>query len=158
MRADRTHSPSKTGVNALVAHPTILRFAPELRRERHRAGAAARAAHGDEDALLLLLVEVGTIEHHARLLPEQLVQREAARFHLIVVRRRRGLAKGIGRRRGREFRRAFVRTLGHGRDVTTSEPCSPCCRCRRAGSTTCCARWWEAPARRTRRRSRRGAG
>ena len=42
----------------------------ELGRERHGAGAAARAAHGDQDVLLLLLVEVGAVEHLPRLLLE----------------------------------------------------------------------------------------
>ena len=34
--------------------------------------------HGDEDVLLLLLVEVGAVEHLPRLLLEQLVQRQRA--------------------------------------------------------------------------------
>src|SRR5581483_9979112 len=44
----------------------------------HAAGAAARAVHQREDRLLGLLVEVGVVQHGARLLLEQLVQRRAA--------------------------------------------------------------------------------
>src|SRR5690349_2639683 len=80
----------------------------QLRRERQRAGAAARAAHGNQDALLLLLVEIGAVEHGARLLREQVVQREAARFGLIVRRRGRRAAKRLGRGRRRE---CLARTL-----------------------------------------------
>src|SRR5215470_8243478 len=66
--------------------------APELRGERHGAGAAAGAAHGNEDVLLLLLVEVGTVEHLPRLLLEQFVQRERAVGNLL-------LRRGVGSRR-----------------------------------------------------------
>src|SRR5215831_15527879 len=52
---------------------TRARFSPlELDRIRHLAGAAAGAAHGDQDVLLLLL--------------EQLVQREAAVGDLLIGR------------------------------------------------------------------------
>ena len=46
----------------------------ELDRVRHRACSAARAAHGNQDILLLLLVEIAAFEHRPRLLLEQFVQ------------------------------------------------------------------------------------
>src|SRR5258705_13720498 len=97
-----------------MAHPTIpaALLAPlQLRRERHPAGAAARAAHGDEDVLLLLFVKIGAIEHRTRLLCEQVVQRKAARFGLIIRRRHRRAAKRLGWWRRREYLGTFVRTL-----------------------------------------------
>src|SRR5262245_55733462 len=121
-------------------HGRLSLAALELRGERHRAGAAARAAHGDQDALLLLLVEIGAIEHGPRLLREQLVQRQAAALGLTVIRGGR-LAERIGRRGRRELP-VILRALGHGRELTPGGPRSPCCRGRRAGSTPCCARWW----------------
>src|ERR1043166_7689033 len=48
--------------------------------KRESARAAARAVHGAEDVLLLLLVEIGAFEHRHRLLLEQIVQREIAVF------------------------------------------------------------------------------
>src|SRR5258708_12489213 len=65
----------------------------ELGCERHRAGAATGAAHGDENVLLLLLVEVCAIEQLSGLLFEQRVQRECAIRNLIL---RRGLRSGVG--------------------------------------------------------------
>src|SRR5262249_7764868 len=65
----------------------------ELGCERHRAGAATGAAHGDENVLLLLLVEVGAIEQLPRLLFEQRVQRERAIRNLIL---RHSLRSGLG--------------------------------------------------------------
>src|ERR1700730_13528107 len=47
----------------------------ELGRERETARTAARAGRGDEGALLLLLVEVGAVEHGPHLLLKQIVQR-----------------------------------------------------------------------------------
>jgi hypothetical protein len=64
----------------------------ELGGERHRAGAATGAAHGDENVLLLLLVEVCAIEQLSGLLFEQRVQRECAIRNLIL---RRGLRSGV---------------------------------------------------------------
>src|SRR4051812_41527049 len=60
------------------------RPALELGGKRHPAGAAAGTAHGDEDALLLLLVEIGSVEHLARLLLKQVVQREITDGDLVV--------------------------------------------------------------------------
>src|SRR6266478_2452693 len=65
----------------------------ELGGERHRAGTATGAAHGDENVLLLLLVEVGAIEQLSGLLFEQRVQRECAIRNLIL---RRGFRSGVG--------------------------------------------------------------
>src|SRR5262249_26529173 len=65
----------------------------ELGCERHRAGAATGAAHGDENVLLLLLVEIGAIEQLPRLLFEQRVQRERAIRNLIL---RCSLRSGLG--------------------------------------------------------------
>src|SRR6266446_8470754 len=65
----------------------------ELGGERHRASAATGAAHGDENVLLLLLVEVGAIEQMSGLLFEQRVQREYAIRNLIL---RRGLRSDVG--------------------------------------------------------------
>src|SRR6266508_1064439 len=78
---------------AAVAHPTVD-SSFELRGEGHRAGAATRAAHGEENVLLLLLVEVGAVDELARLLLEQGVQRKAAIGNLIFGGWRRG---GLGR-------------------------------------------------------------
>src|SRR5207253_1102133 len=77
-------------------------------------GAATGAAHRDEDVLLLLLVEIGAIEHRARLLREQVVQREAACLGLIIRRRWTRAAKRLGRWWRRESRGTFARTLGAG--------------------------------------------
>src|SRR5579862_443707 len=60
----------------------------QLRRERKAAGTAAWAAHADQDALLLLFAEIGAVEHDARLLLEQFVQRQIARHDACFVRRR----------------------------------------------------------------------
>src|SRR6266481_6645520 len=65
----------------------------ELGGERHRASAATGAAHGDENVLLLLLVEIGAIEQLPGLLFEQRVQREGAIRNLIL---RRWLRSGLG--------------------------------------------------------------
>ncbi len=54
-----------------------LRLA-QFHAERQAAGAAAGAGHGEEDRLLLLLVDIGTIEHRRGLLLEQFVKREVA--------------------------------------------------------------------------------
>src|SRR5262249_23240240 len=58
----------------------------ELGGERHCAGAATGAAHGDENVLLLLLVEIGSVEQLSRLLLEQRVQRERAIRNLVLGR------------------------------------------------------------------------
>src|SRR5436309_13942512 len=63
----------------------------EFGGERHRAGAATGAAHGDENVLLLLFVEVGAIEQLSGLLLEQRVQRECAIRNLLLL---RGLRRG----------------------------------------------------------------
>src|SRR5262249_8795814 len=63
----------------------------ELGGERHRANAATGAAHGDENVLLLLLVEVGAIEQLSGLLFEQRVQRESAIGNLSLGRLRSGV-------------------------------------------------------------------
>src|SRR5258708_12687268 len=65
----------------------------ELGCERHRAGAATGAAHGDENVLVVLRVEVCAIEQRSGLLFEQRVQRECAIRNLIL---RRGLRSGVG--------------------------------------------------------------
>src|SRR5215467_10620916 len=79
--------------------PTLRFLSPELSGERHPAGTAAGAAHSDQDILLLLLVEVEAIEHRARLLLKQLMQRQVAGLALAW---RRRLADRVGRRRRRE--------------------------------------------------------
>jgi hypothetical protein len=56
----------------------------QLRRERKPSGPAAGAAHGDEDRLLLLVGEVGALQHDRGLLLEQLVQRQIAGEDLVV--------------------------------------------------------------------------
>ena len=62
-----------------AAEPLVVSHSPlEFDRVRHGAGSATGAAHGDEDVLPLLLVEVGAVEHLSRLLLEQLVQRKRA--------------------------------------------------------------------------------
>src|SRR5262249_41066943 len=58
----------------------------ELGGERHCAGAATGAAHGDENILLLLLVEIGPVKQLSRLLLEQRVQRERAMRNLVLGR------------------------------------------------------------------------
>jgi hypothetical protein len=74
----------------------------QLRGKRKSAAAAAGAAYADEEALLLLLGKVGTRQHGAGLLREQLMQREIARHD-----------PGIGRERGVLGRR--LRLLGFSR-------------------------------------------
>src|SRR5579871_3549426 len=56
---------------------------PDLGGERHTAGAAAGARGGDQDSLLLLLVEVGAVEHGPDLLLKQIMQREIARAEAV---------------------------------------------------------------------------
>src|ERR1700731_4530219 len=48
----------------------------ELCRIRHGTCPATRAAHGDENVLLLLLAQISAIKHLAGLLRKQFVQRE----------------------------------------------------------------------------------
>ena len=81
------------------------RPALELGGKRHPAGAAAGTAHGDEDALLLLLVEIGAVEHLARLLLKQLVQREITDGDLVVGARRREAFVRQARQRSIRLRR-----------------------------------------------------
>src|SRR5262245_11301038 len=93
----------------------------ELGCERHRAGAATGAAHGDENVLLLLLVEVGAIKQLPRLLFEQRVQRERAIRNLIL---RHSLRSGLGLPCGDApdisgsllaLRHSYLRRLANGR-------------------------------------------
>jgi hypothetical protein len=67
--------------------------APQLGSERHRAGAAARATHGDENALLLFVGKVAAIQQLGGLLLEQFVQGEIAGIDLLLARRRRGFVR-----------------------------------------------------------------
>src|SRR5262249_36581016 len=53
-------------------------FPLQLDAERHPACAAAGAGHGNQDAKLLLLVEIGALQHVAGLLLEQLMKRQVA--------------------------------------------------------------------------------
>src|SRR6516225_68859 len=95
--AQRTRSRPRTERAAADLAASWRRFLPlELGGERHRASAATGAAHGDENVLLLLLVEVGAIEQLPGLLFEQRVQREGAIRNLIL---RRGLRSGLPCRR-----------------------------------------------------------
>jgi hypothetical protein len=66
-------------LNSISSPPPL-----QLRRKRHPAGPAAGAAHGDEDALLLLVVEVGAVEHGAGLALEELVERQVAGDNAVV--------------------------------------------------------------------------
>src|ERR1700722_3751381 len=74
----------------------------QLGGKRKAAAAAAGAAYADEEALFLLLGEIGARQHGAGLLGEQLMQREIA-----------GQDPGIGRERGVLGRR--LRLLGFSR-------------------------------------------
>src|SRR5262245_28252782 len=86
--ADRRLSKQRRHIyGTLRRFPSGAGSALELRGERHGAGAAAGAVHGDEDVLLLLLVEVGAVEHLPRLLLEQLVQRQRTVGNLLLRRR-----------------------------------------------------------------------
>src|SRR5579862_2655914 len=69
----------------------------QLRRKAHPARPTARAAHGDEDALLLLVVEVGAVEHGAGLALKQFVERQVAGDDAVVGGERGGV---LGRRGG----------------------------------------------------------
>ena len=62
-----------------------LRLA-QFHAERQAAGPAAGAGHGEEDRLLLLLVDIGAVEHGRGLLLEQFVKREVARTDLRIDR------------------------------------------------------------------------
>jgi hypothetical protein len=76
----------------------------QLRRKRHSAGPAAGAAQGDEDALLLLVVEVGAVEHGAGLALKEFVERQVAGDNAVVG----GEGVGVlGRRGGRFSQRLF---------------------------------------------------
>src|SRR5580700_7907131 len=76
----------------------------QLRRKRHPARPAARAAQGDEDALLLLVVEVGAVEHGGGLALEEFVERQVAGDDAVVGGERGGV---LGRRGGGFSRRFF---------------------------------------------------
>jgi hypothetical protein len=89
-----------------VAFLCALASLPQLRRERKAPRAAAGAAHADEDRLLLLLAEVGAVQHLRGLLLEQVVQRQIAGEDAVVG-RERGL---IGRRRRGDL--GLARRLG----------------------------------------------
>jgi len=73
----------------------------QLRRKAHPAGPATRAAHGDEDALLLLFVEVGALQHGAGLALEEFVERQVAGDDAVVG----GEGGGVLGRRGGGFSR-----------------------------------------------------
>jgi len=79
-----------------------LRSPLQLRGKAHPARPAAWAAHADQDGLLLLVVEIGALQHGRGLLLKQRVQREVAGEDLVV-----------GRRRGRDRRRRLVFVLRH---------------------------------------------
>src|SRR6266700_4185654 len=64
---------------------TVSRPPLDLGGERHAAGPAARTGGGDQNALLMLLVEVGAIEHAPHLPLKKIVQRQAAQFEPIVL-------------------------------------------------------------------------
>jgi len=70
----------------------------QLRRKAHPARAAAGAGHGDEDALLLLVVEVGAVEHGAGLALKEFVERQVAGDDAVV-----GGERGVLGRRGGGF-------------------------------------------------------
>src|SRR5439155_3732441 len=62
------------------------------------AGAAARTTHGDEKALFLFLVQIGTVEQFAGLLRKQVMQRQIAVFNPAVCGEGRGVAAFFHRR------------------------------------------------------------
>src|SRR5580704_14958996 len=68
--------PAFAGTNGLGAPAERSRPPLDLGGERHAAGPAAGARRGNHDFLLLLLVEVGAVEHGPDLLLEQVMQRE----------------------------------------------------------------------------------
>jgi hypothetical protein len=74
-----------------LAGPVSL--APQLGGKRHRAGAAARATHGDENALLLFVGKIAAIQQLGGLLLEQFVQCEVAGIDLLLARRRRSFVR-----------------------------------------------------------------
>ena len=76
----------------------------QLRRKPHPARPATRAAHGDEDALLLLVVEVGALQHGAGLALEEFVERQVAGDDAVVGGEGGGV---LGRRGGGFSRRLF---------------------------------------------------
>jgi hypothetical protein len=124
--------PARPGavVNERASRPPL-----QLRRERKTAGAAARTAHGDENALLLLVVEIGILQHGPRLLLEQLVQRQIAGedavggWRLDLIGRRRGpnSRRRAGLARGGFARDLFARwrCLALWHDASRSEPPHP---------------------------------
>jgi hypothetical protein len=75
----------------------------QLRRKRHPARPAAGAAQGDEDALLLLVVEVGALQHGAGLALKEFVERQVAGDDAVV-----GGQRGVPGRRGGGFSWGFV--------------------------------------------------
>src|SRR5262245_9418879 len=76
LRRSRSTRPRPSGCVPRAAASRRGPLAPlQLERERAAAAAAARAAHRDQNALLLLLVEIGAFKDRARLLIEQFVQR-----------------------------------------------------------------------------------
>ena len=100
-QADR-HDPSPARASRGRPLPQGERERPspprlQLRRKRHPARAATRAAQGDEDALLLLVVEVGALQHGAGLALEEFVERQVAGDDAVVGGERGGV---LGRRGG----------------------------------------------------------
>jgi hypothetical protein len=77
-----------TSESELVLRDALWRSAQllplQLSRKRKSARPAARATHPDQDALLLLIVEVGAVEHDAGLLLKQLMQGQVAGHDLIL--------------------------------------------------------------------------
>ena len=96
---DARHKAGHDDLGATCCPPPL-----QLRRKTHPAGPAARAAHGDEDALLLLVVEVGAVEHGAGLALEEFVERQVAGDDAVVG----GEGGGVLGRRGGGFSRLFV--------------------------------------------------
>jgi hypothetical protein len=80
----------------------FLGFQPHA--ERHSACPATRAGHSHEDALSLLLVDVGALQHIAGLLFEQFVEREVAGADCVNIAGRGCGGIGFARRRPRRGR------------------------------------------------------
>src|SRR4029077_6626723 len=69
---------SLTNIAPITDCATLMTTPLQLHAERHSTCAAARAGHGDQDALLLFLVDVGVLQHIPRLLLDQFVKRQVA--------------------------------------------------------------------------------
>src|SRR5690348_15350508 len=120
-------SASAARLNDFTRQPALA-SAPQLGGVGHRAGAAARATHRHQNVLLLLLIEIGALEHLARLKLEQFMQRKARGDELVLG---GTIGGGVAQRGGRRRRIACTSASRHRlrRSLASRSASSVCFTC-----------------------------